>query len=44
MDTGTSLLVMPQGAYNRIIKDLGVSSDGEVRREVPGTRRTQDPP
>ncbi|XP_072194194.1 pepsin A [Excalfactoria chinensis] len=30
VDTGTSLLVMPQGAYNRVIRDLGVSSDGEI--------------
>lgn len=44
MDTGTSLLVMPEGAYNRVISDLGISSDDEVRQEVLGTHRTQDPP
>ncbi|OXB71181.1 UNVERIFIED_CONTAM: hypothetical protein H355_011180 [Colinus virginianus] len=30
VDTGTSLLAVPQGAYNRIIRDLGVNSDGEI--------------
>ncbi|XP_065611854.1 pepsin A [Cyrtonyx montezumae] len=30
VDTGTSLLAVPQGAYDRIIRDLGVNSDGEI--------------
>ncbi|XP_042737922.1 pepsin A [Lagopus leucura] len=30
VDTGTSLLVMPEDAYNRVISDLGISSDDEI--------------
>ncbi|XP_021256800.1 pepsin A isoform X2 [Numida meleagris] len=30
VDTGTSLLVMPESAYNRVLSDLGVGSNGEV--------------